>query len=268
MLGTVQRAGDVLSLFDDQRLEWGPTAVAEELGIAKSRAHELLVSLADIGILARDPSGRYRLGWRTLFLGATVARSSDLQALSNRYMEALSQRFGENVHLAVLDRTSVVFVSTRMGKLPTPETVATLGAESPGHSTAVGKMLLAHMPENEVNVALERTGLRPFTDRTIQSQQQFMNELSHIRADGFAHDMGELIEDLRCVAAPIADDRGVVASMAITTTADRWAEYEHEYKAALRKATTAIGRGMRAAVRERRSMAAPMLAGAPAESAR
>lgn len=257
MLGTVQRAGEVLSLFDDEHLEWGPTAVADQLGIAKSRAHELLASLAGIGILARDPSGKYRLGWRTMFLGATVARSSDLQTLSSAHMRVLSQQLGENVHLAVLDRTSVVFVTTVLGRLPTPETVATLGAESPGHSTAIGKMLLAHLPEADVQDALERTGLQQFTDRTIQTRKEFVAELARIRVDGVAYDMGELIDDLRCLAAPISSENEIVAAMCITTSADRWKTREAEYRRAITKTTLTIGREMRAASRQRRKTAEP-----------
>src|SRR4051812_50136167 len=80
MLRTVMRAGAVLDLFTDEEPEWGVTATAARLGIANSMAHDLLVSLASIGLLQRVGHGRYRLGWRTGSLASVLLRTSDLKA--------------------------------------------------------------------------------------------------------------------------------------------------------------------------------------------
>src|SRR3712207_8199484 len=102
MLRTVTRAGLVLDLFSVERPEWGATAVARELDIAKSQAHELLVSLSDIGLLERVRAGRYRLGWRIVALGsllfdATGPREAEVPAMeslarSEEHTSALQSR--------------------------------------------------------------------------------------------------------------------------------------------------------------------------------
>jgi DNA-binding IclR family transcriptional regulator len=112
MLGTVARAGEVLDLFDVESPEWGPSAVARQLEIAKSQAHELLASLSGIGLLQRSDRGRYRLGWRTLALGSDLLRS-ELDPVVIAMMRELATSFGANVQLHALERGRVVTLAGR-----------------------------------------------------------------------------------------------------------------------------------------------------------
>src|SRR3954470_18408005 len=82
VLRTLSRATAVLDLFTADAPEWGPTAVSHELRIAKSQAHELLVSLALGGLLQRVGTGRYRLGWRIAALNSVLVETSDLLRLA------------------------------------------------------------------------------------------------------------------------------------------------------------------------------------------
>ena len=77
MLSTLGRAARLLDLFTLDAPEWGATAVAAELQIAKSQAHELLVSLAGGGLLQRVGAGRYRLGWRIVALNSVLVETSE-----------------------------------------------------------------------------------------------------------------------------------------------------------------------------------------------
>ena len=111
MLQTVGRAGQVLDLFSTDNPEWGATAVAHELEVAKSQAHELLVSLADIGLLERHGPGRYRLGWRVVALNTLVVDSSHLGAEPTRVLAALAAQTGEAAHLATWGPGSAICVA-------------------------------------------------------------------------------------------------------------------------------------------------------------
>ena len=116
MLRTLSRATTVLDLFTVDDPEWGATAVAHELQIAKSQAHELLVSLAVGGLLQRVGAGRYRLGWRIVALNAVLVETSDLLRLVAPEMRALVGRYGETVHVAVWDGRPVC-IDARSGRL-------------------------------------------------------------------------------------------------------------------------------------------------------
>jgi DNA-binding IclR family transcriptional regulator len=103
MLGTVANAGRVLDLFTAESAEWGPTAVGGALGVTKSQAHELLISLHAIGLLRRGPGGRYRIGWRTLSLGRTGLRE-EFPSETDVLLRRLATLLAEPVELLVLDR--------------------------------------------------------------------------------------------------------------------------------------------------------------------
>ena len=149
MLSTLGRATKVLDLFTVEAPEWGATAVAHELQIAKSQAHELLVSLAVGGLLQRVGMGRYRLGWRIVALNAVLVETSDLLRLVAPEMQALVGRYGETVHVAVWDGRPVC-IDARSGRLRTSVPPFRVGADLPACSTALGKVLLAGRPRDEI----------------------------------------------------------------------------------------------------------------------
>ena len=91
MLGTLARAGAVLDLFTTDEPEWGVTATAQRLGIGKSLAHDVLASLAGIGLLQRVGHGRYRLGWRTVTLASVLLRTSELKVHARAVVAAASR---------------------------------------------------------------------------------------------------------------------------------------------------------------------------------
>lgn len=240
-LGTIERAGSVLELFTSNITEWGPTAVAKALSIPKSRAHATLASLAEIGLLDRGTGGKYRLGWLTLSLGASAARNSELWKHSAGAMNKLADHTGETINLAVLDRSYVVYVSKRQGRLRLPNTENSAGSRTPVHATASGKMLLASADPDFVGEIIKRDGMEAFTGNTIRTASQFADELAEIRRAGIAYDRGELSPEIRCAAAPIWDDSGQVAGvMTVSAAVERWQLNHRAYELALKHAVKEV----------------------------
>ena len=150
MLQTVGRAGQVLDLFSTDNPEWGATAVAHELEVAKSQAHELLVSLADIGLLERHGPGRYRLGWRVIALNTLVVDTSQLGAEPTRVLAALAAQTGEAAHLATWGPGSAICVASYAGRDAFGPPPAAVGSALAVHATAAGKVLLAAQPAETI----------------------------------------------------------------------------------------------------------------------
>ena len=113
MLGTLARAGAVLDLFTTEEPEWGVTATAQRLGIGKSLAHDVLASLAGIGLLQRVGHGRYRLGWRTVTLASVLLRTSALKAHARPVVRDLAERQGLTVSLAAWDCGRIIYIDRR-----------------------------------------------------------------------------------------------------------------------------------------------------------
>jgi DNA-binding IclR family transcriptional regulator len=245
MLRTVTRAGRVLDLFSYEHPEWGATAVAAELGIAKSQAHELLVSLTEIGLLQRVAPGRYRLGWRIVALNSLFLKTSHLGPGAVRVMRSVVDRFGETLLLAVWRPGRVICVGAWEGRQPAVS-ACQIGAELPAHSTAAGKVLLASRPSEEVRQVVAREGLRRMTDRSIVTTDKLRDELASVRRRGFAYEDEEYALDTCGVAAPILHTHGdVIAAMSISAPTQRWRRAESEYTRALVEAATSISRLVR-----------------------
>jgi DNA-binding IclR family transcriptional regulator len=223
MLQTVGRAGRVLDLFTTATPEWGATAVAQELAIAKSQAHELLVSLADIGLLERRGPGRYRLGWRIVALNSLVVDSRDLGAEPVRVLRALAAQTGEAVHLAAWGPGTAVCLASFAGRDAFGPPAAAVGSGLPGHATAAGKVLLAAQPPAIADAALDHDRLVRHTERTIATRERLADELAAVRRRGFACEEREHDLATCAVAAPVRDAGGdVVAAIGVTLSVSRW----------------------------------------------
>jgi DNA-binding IclR family transcriptional regulator len=252
MLQTVNRAGQVLDLFSSARPEWGATAVAHELNIAKSQAHELLVSLADIGLLQRGGPGRYTLGWRIVALNSLLVDTSDVRQEAARVMRALTIRYGETVHLAIWGPERAICIAAAAGRPPAALAPWTVGDELPIHCTGAGKVLLAERPWPAVRAGLERDGLPRMTGHTIVTLDALAVELAAVRDQGYAHERQEH-GPLTCgVAAPIRDARGAaIAAVGMSVPAERWRRSAQSYTRALVAAASRTSELVRARIRQR-----------------
>jgi IclR family KDG regulon transcriptional repressor len=234
MLQTIQKAGEVLALFDREHNEWGVREVAERLKMAKSSAHDLMSSLAQQGFLNKTDGNRYRLGWRLVTLSETLLATTELRKEARPVMEELAARYQETIHLAVLDGNQAVYVDKLEGKQAVRVELTSLGARLYAHCSALGKVLLAYSPEQEVKRIIEEAGLPRFTPNTITDEAELTQALVKIRKQGYAYDMEEILLDLCCVGAPIYNYTGqVIAAISMSIPAYRFRRSQLEYREAV-----------------------------------
>jgi DNA-binding IclR family transcriptional regulator len=197
--------------------EWlGPTELAARLSLHKATTHRLLAVLERRQFIRRNPVDRtYGLGARLFQLSARPSARMKLREASEPFLRQLADETGETAHVCVLEGDELMTIATVEGRwsLRTPSTV---GRRIPLHCTAVGKALLAFLPDRTMLELVARTPLRQFTQYTIVSRALLKAELRQVRKVGFAIDNEEKEPGLRCVGAPIYDHtRAVVASMSI-----------------------------------------------------
>jgi DNA-binding IclR family transcriptional regulator len=214
MLGTLRRAGAVLDLFTTDEPEWGVTATAQRLGIGKSLAHDILSSLAAIGLLQRVGHGRYRLGWRTISLASVLLRTSELKAQARPVVRELAERQRLPVSLAAWDCDRIIYLDCRRyGGDCAPVT----GTAAPLDGSAVAKVLLAGRPAREVELL--------WTEGLVRSGHSSLDELEaeleRVRLFGWARDDAERSVHSCAVAAPVRDAEGAVAAAISLDLADR-----------------------------------------------
>jgi DNA-binding IclR family transcriptional regulator len=234
MLQTIQKASEVLALFDRDHTEWGVREVAEQLNTAKSSAHDLMSSLAQVGFLQKTDDGRYRLGWRLVTMSETLLFTTELRKESRPVIEELAAQYQETVHLAVLDDTQVVYVDKLEGRQAVRVELTSLGARLYAHCSALGKVLLAYSSEEEVKRIIQTAGLPRFTLNTITDEEELFQALAKIRKQGYAYDLEEILPDLCCVGAPIYNYTGqVIAAISMSIPAFRFRRSQTEYRDAV-----------------------------------
>lgn len=243
MLQTIQKAGELLALFDRNHTEWGVREVAEKLKMAKSSTHDLMSSLAKLGFLNKTEANRYRLGWRLVTLSEILLATTELRKEARPVMEDLAARYQETIHLAVLDDTQAVYVDKLEGRQAVRVELTSLGARLYAHCSSLGKVLLAYSSEEEVKRIVQTAGLPRFTPNTITDEDDLLQTLAKIRKQGYAYDLEEILPDLCCVGAPIYNHTGqVVAAISMSVPAYRFKRSQTEFRDGVIRAAKAISK--------------------------
>jgi len=202
---SLTRAMHLLITLADAERELSLTELAETLKWPKSTVHGILATLRDYRFVEQSAAnGRYRLGVRLFELGHKAVRSWGIREVAVPVMQKLNAKLGDMVQLAMED-SGEVFYLEKIDSTHIIRIVSEIGKRLPMHCSGLGKVLLAYRPASEARKILSRSGMRKITNNTITDPYQMENELAKIRLHGYAVDNQEIMDGLRCVAAPIRD---------------------------------------------------------------
>jgi DNA-binding IclR family transcriptional regulator len=189
------------------------------LDVHKSTALRLLQTLESQGFARHDEQHRYRLGPRVFALAQQALDELDIRRLVAPHLASLNQAHGHAVHLASYVDGVVVYIDKYDSRHPVRMN-SRIGAVAPPHCTAVGKVLLAGLPEARRQAALGRLDFARYTPNTITDPAAFEAELGKVAAQGYAQDRAEHEDFINCVAAPIRDASGSVLAAASISVAE------------------------------------------------
>ena len=219
----LQRGLRLLQLFSESPQGLAAKQVAHKSRLPVSTVHRFLANLQASGFLHCSGDGVYHLGIACFAIGQAALGQLDIRRVSLPYLQELNRQTRETIHLTVRHGLSAVYVE----KLDSPEQLrihSRIGAAVPLYCTAVGKVMLAYMSDDEREESLPQLGLKRLTPNTVGSLQELEAELYRVRKNGYACDLEEHEPHIRCVAAPIWDHSGAVnASLSITAPVVRMA---------------------------------------------
>jgi DNA-binding IclR family transcriptional regulator len=187
------------------------TEISQALKIPKSTTYQIIQTLFELRILEISRSKTYRLGIRFFELALPAFARMDLRREAESILEDLSSKSGESVFMATYDGNEIVYLDQVMGPSLLRLSVNP-GTRGPIHCTALGKAILASLPDDKVMEIIGEEPLERFTDFTIQSREQLMADLRNTRKRGFAIDDRELFPDISCIAAPVFGATGEPAA--------------------------------------------------------
>ncbi|WP_223168071.1 IclR family transcriptional regulator [Nonomuraea sp. SYSU D8015] len=219
---SVDRAISVLEILS-RRGEAGVSEVAAEIDVHKSTAFRLLGALEARGLVEQaEDRGKYRLGFGIIRLAGGVSTQMDIIQRARPVCHRLAEEIGETVNIAVLRSTYAVNLDQVRG--PSAVTAYNwVGQITPLHATSSGKVLLAHLDDQERARLLSEVTLDGLTARTIIDVDALEKQLAEARQAGFAFCLEELEDGLNTMAAPIRAYHGeVVAAVSASGPAYRF----------------------------------------------
>jgi IclR family pca regulon transcriptional regulator len=212
------RGLDVLACFGADRPAMSLTEVATASDLARPTARRLLLTLEELGFV-RSSGGAFQLTPKVLSLGMAYIGALGLWDIARPHLETLVAQTGESSSMAQLDGSDIVYVA----RVAVPKLITLrveIGTRFPAAQTSQGKVLLAALSPAELHDTLatpSRAGLPPYIGRT---PDQLTDELTDIRARGWALADEELAPGIRSVAVPVRDGTGTVrAAMNVTVHA-------------------------------------------------
>jgi len=211
---SIERAIAVLNLFRDNRDQLSLAEIATAMGLAKTTVHTIIQTLAQNGFLHQDLSSRkYSLGFALFELGVRQAGNLAINRNAINPMHQLTNDTGCYCRLGVWDAGTVFVTMTvyPQGKDAHP---GQLGPRLPGYCTALGKAMLAHMPERMVIDYLESTDLIAYTEHTITDRVLLLEDLKQAQRRGYAVSQREILLHQVGIGAPVFDKGGNVAGAA------------------------------------------------------
>ncbi len=202
-----------MKAFSEEEPELGVTELSQRLELPKSTVYRLLASLQRGGLVDQDPeTEKYRLGIELVRLAGLVLKQIDVRQIARPYLHSLAETSEETVNLTVLTGDGKVI---NIDGIPSPRMVRNvgwIGREMLPHCISSGKVLLAYLPQQQLERILAK-GLPRFTDKTITDPVRLQEELNQVRQQGYAVAQEELEVGLSAVAAPIRNHEGTVIAV-------------------------------------------------------
>jgi IclR family transcriptional regulator, KDG regulon repressor len=212
IIQSVERALQILDLFDEYSAELKITEISTRMNLNKSTIHSLLKTLQKHGYIQQNAeNGKYKLGLKLYERGNLVVESMDIRAISRKHLQQLSAKTGHTLHLVIMDGKAAVYVDKIVGTTANV-LYSKIGRRVPIHSTGVGKALVAFKTDEEIEQIFDRYTLEKRTPRTITTKQDLFIELKQIRERGFSFDHEENELGISCIAIPVRNHTGQVVT--------------------------------------------------------
>jgi IclR family pca regulon transcriptional regulator len=206
---SLERGLAILRVFTAQRPVLGIADIADYLGMSRSTTHRYVVTLVALSYLEQTTSRKYRLGLRVTDLGMAALCSSHLYQQAHPYLVQLRRRTSHTVGLGVLDGTEVLYIDRVHGsRRAWNEIDSNLhpGSRVPVYCTAIGKLLLANLPESQQRELITSSRLTKRTKHTITSKKALREELETVRGAGIAASDQEFAAGVAAIALPVRNE--------------------------------------------------------------
>ncbi|CAB1055442.1 Transcriptional regulator, IclR family [Olavius sp. associated proteobacterium Delta 1] len=213
LVKTIERASLILDILGKSPQGISIKKLSAKTGLPKGTAHRFLSSLAYFDYVRQNSMTKnYHLGFKLVELGNRLLDQIDLRTEAHPFLVELAERTKETVHMVILDHHEALYVDKVESSEPAGglRMASVIGARIPTHCSAVGKVMLAFLPEERLVAIVKDKGLPRRTENTITDIEELKQHLQLVRKQGYALDDEENEKGVKCLGAPIRDQNGKV----------------------------------------------------------
>ena len=203
---------EALSRVESINLE----SLAKDTGLPKATLLRFLSTLISLGYVMRDDGDLYHLTLKMFSTGSRSLSHIDLVTTAKPFAKRLAKELGETVHMGILEGDTAVYV-LKEESMYTLRMYSQVGKRIPLYCTAIGKIFLSEMSDDELEEYFRTNPLKPFTPKSIRTHHALREELERTRQRGWAIDDEEHEENVFCIGAPVRDYTGkTIAAMSVS----------------------------------------------------
>ena len=219
IIQSVIRALKILQCFRGNNEEMGISEISDCINLSKSTTYGLVNTLKATGFLEQNMNNKkYRLGIELFELGNLVQSRMDLRDEARPFCKKLSEKYNTTVHLAVFHEGDVIYVDKLINN-DLQIVSSQVGMRTPMYCTGVGKGILAYLGDGYLEKYIFSRPLKKLTNNTITTREELVEELKNVREKGYAVDDEEIEMGLRCIAAPIFNNKDYpIAAISISAS--------------------------------------------------
>jgi len=239
----IKSARTTLEMLETIREHQEPTLseLTEEFDLSKSSVHNYLSTLKQEGYVLKDGDS-YKIALRLLEFGGYARHGEQLYEIGKDKVTELAEETGEMANLLIEEDGMGIYLHRAHGA-QSVQTDSYIGQRVHLHNTALGKTILANLPEERVDAIIEEHGLPATTENTITDRDELFQELDRVREEGVAYDDEARVRGLRCVAVPILNNNDRIEgaiSLSGPTSRFQGEVYRSEIPEMLKNATNVI----------------------------
>jgi DNA-binding IclR family transcriptional regulator len=212
----ISKAASIIEAIANNPHPSNTADLARQLGLPRQTIHRILTQLCDIGLITRDTAQqRFFIGGRLRALSLATLVHAHVDTAANLILRSLVDDVRETANIGMLDGDEVVYLNRVECDWPLRVQLRP-GSRVPAYCTAIGKLLLAHLPSTERQRLLAGMRLSRLTSHTRTTRSNLARDLRETAARGYAINNQEDTIGLVAIAVPIADSGGrVVAGLAV-----------------------------------------------------
>lgn len=206
---TVHRTVEILTYIAAHPDGASMEELCEYFSLPRTSAYDILVTLVQMNMLSVKSGSRqvYQTGIAAYRVGMSYPDANDTLKLISAELKQLARQTDRTAFFGKLSGNEVLYILKEVPENPII-TTATVGSAAPLYCTALGKTLLAFMPEEQSKSLLASMDIQPRTEHTVHSAEELLQELSVTRARGYSLDFREYEEHMVCTSAPVRQRDG------------------------------------------------------------